>query len=175
MPGLVNGDLMTAIAMTEPAMGSDLASMRSTAIRDGAGYVVNGSKTFITNGINSDLVITAVKTDPSEKHKGISLLILEDGMEGFERGKNLDKLGMKSQDTAELFFNDVFVPEENVLGGEGAGFLSLVNNLPQERLSIAIGGTASAQAAFDWTVEYVSGREAFGQKISSFQNTRFAL
>ena len=175
MPGLVNGDLMTAIAMTEPAMGSDLASMRSTAIRDGAGYVVNGSKTFITNGINSDLVITAVKTDPSEKHKGISLLILEDGMEGFERGKNLDKLGMKSQDTAELFFNDVFVPEENVLGGEGAGFLSLVNNLPQERLSIAIGGTASAQAAFDWTVEYVSGREAFGQKISSFQNTRFEL
>jgi alkylation response protein AidB-like acyl-CoA dehydrogenase len=175
MPGLVNGDLMSAIAMTEPAMGSDLASMGTTAIRDGAGYVVNGSKTFITNGINSDLVITAVKTDPSEKHKGISLVVLEEGMEGFKRGRNLDKLGMKSQDTAELFFDDVFVPEENVLGGEGAGFLSLVNNLPQERLSIAITGTASAQAAFDWTVEYVTDREAFGQKISSFQNTRFEL
>ena len=175
MPGLVNGNLMTAIAMTEPAIGSDLASMGTSAIREGNGYVVNGSKTFITNGINSDLIITAVKTDPSEKHKGMSLLVVEEGMEGFERGRNLDKLGMKSQDTAELFFNDLYVPEENVLGGEGSGFLNLVNNLPQERLSIAITGTASAQAAFNWTVEYVTEREAFGQKISSFQNTRFEL
>ena len=175
MPGLVNGNLMTAIAMTEPAIGSDLASMGTSAIREGNGYVVNGSKTFITNGINSDLIITAVKTDPSEKHKGMSLLVVEEGMEGFERGRNLDKLGMKSQDTAELFFNDLYVPEENVLGGEGSGFLNLVNNLPQERLSIAITGTASAQDAFNWTVEYVTEREAFGQKISSFQNTRFEL
>ena len=175
MPGLVDGTLMSAIAMTEPSIGSDLASMGTSAVREGNGYLVNGSKTFITNGINSDLVITAVKTDPSEKHKGMSLLVLEDGMEGFERGRNLDKLGMKSQDTAELFFHDVYVPEENVLGGEGAGFLNLVKNLPQERLSIAITGTASAQAAFDWTVEYVTEREAFGQKISSFQNTRFEL
>ena len=175
MPGLVNGNLMTAIAMTEPAIGSDLASMGTSAIREGNGYVVNGSKTFITNGINSDLIITAVKTDPSEKHKGMSLLVVEEGMEGFERGRNLDKLGMKSQDTAELFFNDLYVPEENVLGGEGSGFLNLVNNLPQERLSIAITGTASAPAAFNWTVEYVPEREAVGQKISSFQNTRFEL
>ena len=156
MPGLVDGTLMSAIAMTEPSIGSDLASMGTSAVREGNGYLVSGSKTFITNGINSDLVITAVKTDPSEKHKGMSLLVLEDGMEGFERGRNLDKLGMKSQDTAELFFHDVYVPEENVLGGEGAGFLNLVKNLPQERLSIAITGTASAQAAFDWTVEYLS-------------------
>lgn len=175
MPGLVDGTLMSAIAMTEPSIGSDLASMGTSAVREGNGYLVSGSKTFITNGINSDLVITAVKTDPSEKHKGMSLLVLEDGMEGFERGRNLDKLGMKSQDTAELFFDNVYVPEENVLGGEGAGFLNLVKNLPQERLSIAITGTASAQAAFDWTVEYVTEREAFGQKISSFQNTRFEL
>ena len=173
MPGLANGNLMSAIAMTEPAIGSDLASMGTSARPEGNGYVVNGSKTFITNGINSDLIITAVKTDPSERHKGMSLLVIEDGMEGFERGRNLDKLGMKSQDTAELFFNDLYIPEENVLGGEGSGFLNLVNNLPQERLSIAITGTASAQAAFNWTVDYVTEREAFGQKISAFQNTRF--
>ena len=175
MPGLANGNLMSAIAMTEPAIGSDLASMGTSAKPEGNGYVVNGSKTFITNGINSDLIITAVKTDPSERHKGMSLLVIEDGMEGFERGRNLDKLGMKSQDTAELFFNDLYIPEENVLGGEGSGFLNLVNNLPQERLSIAITGTASAQAAFNWTVDYVTEREAFGQKISAFQNTRFEL
>ena len=175
MPGLANGNLMSAIAMTEPAIGSDLASMGTSARPEGNGYVVNGSKTFITNGINSDLIITAVKTDPSERHKGMSLLVIEDGMEGFERGRNLDKLGMKSQDTAELFFNDLYIPEENVLGGEGSGFLNLVNNLPQERLSIAITGTASAQAAFNWTVDYVTEREAFGQKISAFQNTRFEL
>ena len=175
MPGLANGNLMSAIAMTEPAIGSDLASMGTSARPEGNGYVVNGSKTFITNGINSDLIITAVKTDPSERHKGMSLLVIEDGMEGFERGRNLEKLGMKSQDTAELFFNDLYIPEENVLGGEGSGFLNLVNNLPQERLSIAITGTASAQAAFNWTVDYVTEREAFGQKISAFQNTRFEL
>jgi alkylation response protein AidB-like acyl-CoA dehydrogenase len=175
MPGLVSGDLMSAIAMTEPSTGSDLASIRTSATREGDGYLVNGAKTFITNGINSDLVITAVKTDPNEKHKGMTLMVLERGMSGFERGRNLDKLGMKSQDTAELFFDNVFVPKENVLGGEGAGFLNLVKNLPQERLSIAITGVAHAQAAFDGAVEYVTERKVFDQSVGSYQNTRFEL
>src|SRR5262245_38450317 len=137
LPGIASGELITAIAMTEPGIGSDLASMSTTAIRDGDDYVVNGSKTFITNGINADLVITAVKTDPSQRHKGMSLLILERGMDGFERGRNLEKVGLHSQDTAELFFSDVRVPVANRLGEEGEGFLQLVSNLPQERLSIA--------------------------------------
>jgi alkylation response protein AidB-like acyl-CoA dehydrogenase len=149
--------------------------MSTSAIRDGDAYVVNGSKTFITNGINADLVITAVKTDPSQRHAGMSLLILERGMEGFERGRNLEKLGLHSQDTAELFFNDVHVPVENLLGEEGKGFLELVHNLPQERLSIAVTAVAAARAALGWTLEYVQERKAFGQPISSFQNTRFVL
>jgi alkylation response protein AidB-like acyl-CoA dehydrogenase len=140
LPGICSGELITAIAMTEPGIGSDLASMTTTAIRDGDRYVVNGSKTFITNGINADLVITAVKTDPTQKHKGMSLVVLERGMEGFERGRNLEKVGLHSQDTAELFFTDVRVPVENLLGTEGQGFVHLVHNLPQERLSIAAAG-----------------------------------
>jgi len=175
MPGIASGELVTAIAMTEPGIGSDLASMETTAIRDGDSYVVNGSKTFITNGINADLVITAVKTDPSQKHKGMSLLILERGMEGFERGRNLEKLGLHSQDTAELFFTDVHVPAENLLGTEGEGFLQLVHNLPQERLSIAVAGVAAARAALGWTLDYTKERQAFGQPVGSFQNSRFAL
>ena len=175
LPGIASGELVTAIAMTEPGIGSDLASMATTAIRDGDVYVVNGSKTFITNGINADLVITAVKTDPSLKHKGISLLILERGMEGFERGRNLEKLGLHSQDTAELFFTDVAVPVTNRLGDEGQGFLHLVHNLPQERLSIAVAGVAAARAALDWTLEYVKERTAFDQPIGTFQNSRFVL
>jgi alkylation response protein AidB-like acyl-CoA dehydrogenase len=175
LPGIASGELITAIGMTEPGIGSDLASMSTSAIRDGDHYIVNGSKTFITNGINADLVITAVKTDPSQRHAGMSLLILERGMEGFERGRNLDKLGMHAQDTAELFFNDVPVPVENLLGEEGQGFAQLVHNLPQERLSIAIAGVAAARAAFEWTVDYVKERTAFGKTIGSFQNTRFVL
>ncbi len=175
LPGIVSGELITAIAMTEPGIGSDLASMSTTAIRDGDSYLVNGSKTFITNGINADLVITAVKTDPTEKHKGMSLLILERGMEGFERGRNLSKVGLHSQDTAELFFTDVRVPAENLLGAEGQGFVHLVHNLPQERLSIAAAAVAGAQAAFDWTLAYVTERTAFGQPVGSFQNSRFTL
>jgi alkylation response protein AidB-like acyl-CoA dehydrogenase len=175
MPGICSGELITAIAMTEPAIGSDLASMTTSALRDGDHYVVNGSKTFITNGINADLVITAVKTDPSQKHKGMSLLVLERGMEGFERGRNLEKIGQHAQDTAELFFTDVSVPVTNLLGDEGEGFRQLVANLPQERLSIAIAGLAAARAALGWTVEYVKERTAFGQPIGSFQNTRFQL
>jgi alkylation response protein AidB-like acyl-CoA dehydrogenase len=175
LPGIASGELITAIAMTEPGIGSDLASMATTSIRDGDTYVVNGSKTFITNGINADLVITAVKTDPSERHKGISLLVLERGMPGFERGRNLDKIGLHAQDTAELFFNDVAVPVANLLGVEGEGFLELVSNLPQERLSIAATAVAAARAAFDWTLEYVKERTAFGQPVGTFQNSRFVL
>jgi alkylation response protein AidB-like acyl-CoA dehydrogenase len=175
LPGICAGELITAVAMTEPGIGSDLASMTTTAVRDGDDYVVNGSKTFITNGINADLVITAVKTDPSQRHKGMSLLILERGMEGFERGRNLEKVGLHSQDTAELFFTDVRVPAANRLGEEGEGFLQLVSNLPQERLSIAAAGVAAARAAFDWTLAYCKDRRAFGQPIGSFQNSRFRL
>jgi alkylation response protein AidB-like acyl-CoA dehydrogenase len=175
LPGIANGSLITAVAMTEPEMGSDLAGLRTTAIREGDNYIVNGSKTFITNGINSDLVITAVKTDPSERHKGISLLILERGMEGFQRGRNLDKVGMHAQDTAELFFEDVCVPVRNRLGEEGRGFHYMTANLAQERLSIAIAGVAAASGALRATVDYVKERQAFGQPVGSFQNSRFAL
>ena len=175
LPGISSGELITAIGMTEPGIGSDLASMGTTALRDGDSYVVNGSKTFITNGINADLVVLAVKTDPNERHKGMSLIIMERGLEGFERGRNLDKMGMKAQDTAELFFNDVHVPATNLLGEEGQGFAMLVDNLPQERLSIAIAGVAAAKAAFEWTLTYVQERKAFGQTIGSFQNTKFVL
>jgi alkylation response protein AidB-like acyl-CoA dehydrogenase len=175
LPGICSGELITAIAMTEPGIGSDLASMATTAIRDGDHYVVNGSKTFITNGINADLVITAVKTDPSQRHAGMSLLVLERGMDGFERGRNLAKVGMHAQDTAELFFSDVAVPVENLLGDEGSGFRSLVTKLPQERLSIAVTGVAAAARALELTLEYAKERQAFGQPIGSFQNSRFKL
>ncbi|MDQ2622395.1 MAG: acyl-CoA dehydrogenase family protein [Actinomycetota bacterium] len=175
MPGIVDGSLITAVAMTEPGIGSDLASMSTKAIRDGDEYVVDGSKTFITNGINADLIITAVKTDPKEKHRGMSLMILERGMEGLERGRNLEKIGMHSQDTAELFFNEVRVPATNLLGNEGEGFKYLVFNLAQERLSIAVAAVAAAQAALNWTLEYVNERMAFGKPIGSFQNSRFEM
>ena len=175
LPGICSGELITAVAMTEPTIGSDLAGMRTTALRDGDRYVVNGSKTFITNGINADLVITAVKTDPSQRHAGMSLVVLERGMEGFERGRNLDKVGLHAQDTAELFFADVPVPVDNLLGAEGQGFAHLVDNLPQERLSIAMAGVAAARAAFDWTLDYARERTAFGQPIGSFQHSRFTL
>ena len=175
LPGIASGEKITAIAMTEPGTGSDLASIATTARRDGDRYLLNGSKTFITNGINSDLVIVAAKTDPSQRHTGMSLLVVERGMPGFERGRNLDKIGMHSQDTAELFFNDVEVPVENLLGEEGRAFHYLTLNLAQERLSIAITGVATARAAVGWTVDYVKDRAAFGTKISSFQNTKFVL
>jgi alkylation response protein AidB-like acyl-CoA dehydrogenase len=175
LPGIADGSLITAVAMTEPEIGSDLAGLRTTALREGDEYVVNGSKTFITNGINSDLVITAVKTDPAQRHRGISLLIIERGMDGFQRGRNLDKVGMHAQDTAELFFQDVRVPVENRLGEEGHGFTYLTANLSQERLSIAIAGVAAARGALQETVAYVKERQAFGQPVGSFQNSRFAL
>jgi alkylation response protein AidB-like acyl-CoA dehydrogenase len=175
LPGICSGELITAIAMTEPGTGSDLASIVTTARRDGDHYVVNGAKTFITNGINADLVITAVKTDPTQRHAGMSLMVLERGMAGFERGRNLQKLGMHAQDTAELYFDDVVVPAANLLGDEGTGFRSLVTNLPQERLSIAVTGVAAAAHALGITLDYVKERTAFGQPIGSFQNSRFRL
>jgi alkylation response protein AidB-like acyl-CoA dehydrogenase len=175
LPGICAGTLITAVAMTEPGIGSDLASMTTTAVRDGDHYVVNGSKTFITNGINADLVITAVKTDPTQRHTGMSLLVIERDTPGFERGRNLAKVGLHAQDTAELFFADARVPVANRLGEEGEGFRYLVTNLPQERLSIAASGVAAARAAFDWTLAYARERQAFGQPIGSFQNSRFRL
>src|SRR4051794_1383181 len=175
LPGIASGKLVTAIAMTEPGAGSDLAAIGTTARRNGDAYVVNGAKTFITNGINADLVIVAVKTDPTQRHKGMSLLVLERGMPGFERGRNLDKLGQHAQDTAELSFTDVRVPVENLLGEEGRAFAHLVDRLPQERLGIAVAGAAGAAAALAWTLEHVKSRQAFGQPIGSFQNSRFTL
>ena len=174
-PGLASGDLMGAIAMTEPGAGSDLAGISTTAMLDGDVYVVNGSKTFITNGINSDVIVTAVKTDPSARHAGMSLLVIEEGMDGFTRGRNLDKIGLHAQDTAELFFDSVRVPVANLLGEEGKGFMHLVQNLPQERLSLTTGSIAHAQVAFDWTLEYVKERQAFGQTIGGFQTVKHTM
>src|SRR4051794_3862136 len=166
---------MTAIAMTEPGTGSDLAAVRTTAVRDGDHYVVNGSKTFITNGINSDLVIVVCTTDPAHRHRGISLLVVEAGMDGVERGRNLDKIGVHANDTAELFFSDVRVPVTNRLGPEGSGFGQLMAKLPQERLGIAVIAIAQAETAFGWALAYAKERHAFGQPIGSFQHNRFAL
>ncbi|HEY2936330.1 MAG TPA: acyl-CoA dehydrogenase family protein [Gaiellaceae bacterium] len=173
LPGMCSGDLVAAIAMTEPGTGSDLAAIKTTALRDGDHYVLNGSKTFITNGINSDLVIVACKTDPDERHRGMTLLAVEAGMEGFERGPSLEKIGQHAQDTTGLFFHDVRVPVENLLGEEGQGFRHLVDKLAQERLSITVGAVAHARAAFEWTLAYCKERTAFGQPIASFQVNRF--
>jgi len=175
LAGIVSGEIVTAIAMTEPDAGSDLAGMRTSAVKQGDHYVLNGAKTYITNGILSDLVLVCCKTNPSAGHKGISILVVERGMEGFERGKNLEKLGLKAQDTAELFFRDVKVPVENLLGEEGRGFYYLMHNLPQERLSIAVGAVAAAQRAFKDTLTFVKERKAFGKPIGSFQNSRFKM
>jgi alkylation response protein AidB-like acyl-CoA dehydrogenase len=176
LPPMCSGELITAIAMTEPGTGSDLSAVRTTAVRQEDGsYLLNGSKTFITNGILADLVIVVAKTDPDAAHGGISLLVVERGMEGFSRGRKLDKIGMHAQDTAELVFDDVRVPADNLLGREGQGFVYLMEALPQERLSIAVGAIAGARAAVDTTLAYCKQREAFGRPIGSFQNTRFQL
>ncbi len=175
LPKLCSGEHIIAIAMTEPSGGTDLASMKTRAIRTGDHYVMNGSKTFITNGINADLVIVACKTNPEEAHTGMSLIVVERDMKGFMRGRNLEKVGWHAQDTAELFFEDVHVPVENRLGDEGMGFFYLVNQLPQERLIIAVGAIAGAEAALDWTIDYCQSRQAFGRPIGSFQNSRFVL
>ena len=176
LPGFVSGELITAIGMTEPGAGSDLQGVRTTALRDGDHYVVNGQKTFITNGINSDLVVVVAKTDPAAGARGTTLLVVERGMDGFTRGRNLEKIGMHAQDTAELFFENVRVPVANRLGDEdGQGFFQLMANLPQERLSIAVAAVAAAETVLDATIEYCRNRQAFGRNIGSFQNTRFVL
>jgi alkylation response protein AidB-like acyl-CoA dehydrogenase len=175
LPGFCSGELITAIAMTEPGAGSDLQGIRTTAVRDGDDYIVNGSKTFITNGINADLVITVVKTDPEGGAKGTSLLVIERGMPGFTRGRNLDKIGLKAQDTAELFFDDVRVPATNLLGQENGGFFHLMEALPQERLAIAVYAVAAVELVLEETLKYCKTRTAFGRPIGSFQNTRFTL
>jgi acyl-CoA dehydrogenase len=176
-PGLAAGDLRTAIAMTEPGTGSDLAGMATTAIRDGSCYVVNGAKTFITGGALADLVIVVARTGSAEgdRRAGLTLLVVEDGMPGFLKGRKLDKLGLKTQDTAELSFTDVRVPVANRLGAEGAAFGYLGANLPRERMAIAVGAVASARAALDLTVAYVRERRVFGQPVSTFQNTKFEI
>jgi acyl-CoA dehydrogenase len=175
LPRMVSGETATAIAMTEPDAGSDLQGIRTSARRDGNHYVINGSKTYITNGQHADLTIVVAKTDPALGAKGVSLILVEADREGYAKGRNLDKIGFHSQDTSELFFNDVRVPITNCLGEEGAGFAYLMNQLPQERLSIACAAQACAQRAFDEAVAFTKGRKAFGQTVFDFQNTRFAL
>jgi alkylation response protein AidB-like acyl-CoA dehydrogenase len=174
LPGIVSGEAITAIAMTEPEAGSDLAGIRTRARREGDVYRVSGSKTFITNGINSDLVIVAARTGPG-RHDGLTLMVVERDMPGFERGRNLEKIGLHGQDTAELFFDEVEVPVENVLGAEGEGFRQLVSNLAQERLSIAVAAVAAARAALTWTQDYVQRRKVFGRPLDRLQSARFSL
>jgi alkylation response protein AidB-like acyl-CoA dehydrogenase len=175
LPRMVSGEAITAIAMTEPGTGSDLQAVRTTAIRDGDHYVVNGSKTYITNGQSADLIVVVAKTDPTQGAKGISLILVEATRPGFKRGRNLDKIGQNSADTSELFFEDVRVPVANLLGDEGKGFSILMNQLPQERLGIAAQAQAGAQRAFDEGVKFTKERKAFGQTVFDFQNTRFTL
>ena len=175
LPGLVSGELISAIAMTEPGAGSDLQGIRTSAVDKGDHYVLNGSKTFISNGIMSDLVIVVARTDPDAGHQGISLLVVEAGMPGFERGRNLDKMGLKAQDTSELFFDNVAVPKTNLLGEEGSGFVSLMVNLPQERISIAAIAVAACEHVLDLCLDYAKQREAFGKPIGKFQHNRFLL
>ena len=175
LPGCVSGEIVTAIAMTEPGAGSDLQGIRTTAVDAGDHYVLNGSKTFISNGILADLVIVVCRTDPEAGHQGISLLVVERGMEGFERGRNLDKMGLHAQDTAELSFTDVRVPKANLLGAEGSGFVSLMENLPQERISIGCIAVAAIEHVLDLCLAYAKEREAFGRPIGTFQHNRFVL
>jgi alkylation response protein AidB-like acyl-CoA dehydrogenase len=175
LPGFCSGEIVTAIAMTEPGAGSDLRGMRTSARRDGSDYVLSGQKTFITNGIHSDLVIVAARTSDEPGARGLSLLGVERGMAGFSRGRNLDKIGLKAQDTAELFFDEVRVPRENLLGEEGEGFLYLVGNLPQERMTVAVIAVAAMEAVLAETIEYCRTRKAFGKAIGSFQNSQFLL
>ncbi|VXB40497.1 Acyl-CoA dehydrogenase [Pseudomonas sp. 8AS] len=175
LPKLVSGELVTAIAMTEPGTGSDLQGVKTTAVLDGDEYVINGSKTFITNGFLADLVIVVAKTDAKAGAKGISLFLVEANTPGFAKGKRLEKVGMKAQDTSELFFQDVRVPKESLLGKEGMGFVYLMQELPQERLTVGLLAISSAEAALEWTKDYTRERKAFGKAVADFQNTRFKL
>jgi alkylation response protein AidB-like acyl-CoA dehydrogenase len=175
LPGMTTGEIWTAIGMTEPGGGSDLKALKTTAVRDGDVYVVNGSKTFITNGYSADLVVTAVRTDPGKGSRGISLLAIETGMPGFTRGRKLDKVGQEESDTAELFFADVRVPVANRIGEEGQGFVAMMERLPQERIGAAVSNLAQARAILLETIEYAKQRRAFGQPIGSFQHNKFLL
>ena len=175
LPKMAMGEQIGAIAMSEPGAGSDLQSVKTSAIRQGDKYIVNGSKTFITNGWNADLVIVVAKTDPTKGAKGTSLVVVDTTMKGFSKGRRLKKMGLKGQDTAELFFDNVEVPAENLLGQEGNGFIYLMQELPWERMQIAIGAVSKSEAAIEWTKDYVRQRKAFGKTIASFQNTRFKL
>ena len=176
LPGMATGEVIGALAMSEPGAGSDLRGIKTTAKKVDGGYLVNGAKTFISSGKTADLVVTFVKTGEGNRPDAFSLVLIENGMEGFDHGKKLHKMGFQGHDTAELSFTDVFVPEENLIGGaEGMGFVQLMMNLPLERLSIGVAGAAAAQAAFDWTVAYTKDREAFGERIIDFQNTRFKI
>jgi alkylation response protein AidB-like acyl-CoA dehydrogenase len=174
LPGVVSGETVIAIAMTEPGAGSDLAGIRTAAVRDGDHYVVNGAKTFVSNGQNADLVIVAVRTS-ADRHKGLSLVVVDPNTPGFSRGRNLEKIGLHAQDTSELSFTDVRVPVDNLLEAEGSGFYQLMKNLPQERLSLAVGAVAAAEGVLAETLNYVRQRKAFGSPISSLQNTQFVL
>src|SRR6185295_1235638 len=175
LPKMASGDMIGAIAMSEPGAGSDLQSIKTSALRNCSGYVLNGSKTFITNGWNCDLVIVVAKTDPAKGAKGTSLVVVDTSMKGFSKGKRLKKMGLKGQDTAELFFDNVEVPAGNLLGQENNGFIYLMQELPWERMQIAIGAVAKAEAAISWTMDYVRDRKAFGKPVAGFQNTRFKL
>jgi len=175
LPGLASGELIFAMAMTEPGTGSDLAGVKTIALRDGTDWILTGQKTFISNGILSDVVIVVARTEPAGGHRGLSLLVVERGMAGFERGRNLDKVGQHAQDTAELYFDNVRVPATNLLGAEGAGFVNLMKNLPYERMSVAANSWGAARAVLDLTVEYARTRHAFGTPIGAFQANRFAL
>jgi alkylation response protein AidB-like acyl-CoA dehydrogenase len=175
LPGMASGDLVCAIAMTEPSGGSDLAALKTTAVRDGDGWVLNGSKTFITNGYQADLVIVATRTDPSKGAKGITLFVVERGTEGFHNGRKLDKVGMEESDTAELFFENVRLPDENRLGPEGMGFIAMMQRLPQERIGAAVSNVAHPKAILEETIQYAKDRQAFGQSIGQFQHNKFLL
>jgi len=175
LPKMAKGETIGAIAMTEPGTGSDLQGVKTTAIKDGNEYLINGSKTFITNGQMSDLVILVAKTDPSAGAKGTSLILVETGTDGYRKGKKLEKLGLKAQDTSELFFDDVRVPQTQLLGEEGQGFVYLMQELAWERLQVSIGAVANIEAVVDWTIDYTKERKAFGQTIMDFQNTKFKL
>ena len=175
LPGIASGELIIAIAMTEPSGGSDLAALKTTAVRDGDGWLLNGSKTFITNGYQADLVIVAARTDPGKGAKGITLFVVERAMPGFVNGRKLDKVGMEESDTAELFFDSVRVPDENRLGERGLGFIAMMQRLPQERIGAAVSNVAHAKAILEETIVYAKERQAFGQPIGSFQHNKFLL
>ncbi len=175
LPKMVTGEAVGAIGMTEPGAGSDLQSMRTTAVKDGDQYAINGQKTFITNGQHCDVIVLAAKTDPAKGAKGITLFTVDCSLDGFQRGRNLEKMGLHSGDTSELFFDGLKVPEGDVLGGLGNGFANLMNELPRERLILAIGAVAACEGMLDWTVDYVQDRKAFKQSVSQFQNTRFKI